>query len=81
MTYALPCQPTWNLCDCSAEAYDRVVDSIFNMPVDSLHPEEVPGTPNSFQVSSSCYHRYQHIMQKAQAVEHRHSICVTLPYS
>ncbi len=53
------------------------MDSIFNMPVDSLHPEEVPGTPNSFQVRMSSCHRYQHFMQKAYAVEQRPCICFT----
>ena len=28
-----------------------MVDSIFNMPVENLRPEEIPGTPNAFQVA------------------------------
>ncbi len=35
---------------CSAEAYDRVVDALFSMPVENLRPDEAPGTPSAFQV-------------------------------
>ncbi|CAL8462314.1 g1847 [Coccomyxa elongata] len=34
------------------DAYERVVDAIFNMPSDLLNQDEVPGTPNSLQVSA-----------------------------
>ncbi|CAK0752569.1 hypothetical protein CVIRNUC_002156 [Coccomyxa viridis] len=51
----------------NAEAYDRVVDSIFNMPVENLRPEEVPGTPNAFQVSAR-----QAILETLESVFARH---------
>ncbi|KAK9906778.1 hypothetical protein WJX75_007809 [Coccomyxa subellipsoidea] len=34
------------------DAYERVVDAIFSMPSDLMVQDEVPGTPNSLQVSA-----------------------------
>lgn len=39
------------MCWYSAEAYERVVDAIFSMPSDTMSQDEVPGTPNTVQVS------------------------------
>ena len=47
---------------CSAEAYDRVVDAIFSMPVENLRPDEAPGTPNAFQVCFPHWRQPSHLL-------------------